>query len=273
MPRLISLLVFLMIVAAGVPVDAADEATPANQSPAASPVDVDYLVILAFPANEEPYVTTVGTLGQVIGLQPGNEVALALGRWDDELCTVGMRCFIPVSVPASWSVRPEAGARIDPDRGQLSIDPSTPGGSQFTVEAVVEGRDQTVTADVYVYTPEGNPFVGYWQEAAQLTCDNGTEVSSDPLIEELVFAADGSFAVTWMPFESYVDYWGDYTYNPADGTLDLAITGGNHQPDDVDGSGHYALDAIGNLVLTDMWLGTSAYAEGGTPNCGHRFAR
>jgi hypothetical protein len=76
-----------------------------------------------------------------------------------------------------------------------------------------------------------------------------------------------------MPFESYVDYWGDYTYNLADGTLDLTITGGNQQPDDVDGSGHYTLDANGNLVLTDMWLGTSAFAEGGTPNCGHRFAR
>jgi hypothetical protein len=273
MPRLIARLVFLVIVATGVPVDAAGDATPAVQSPAATPVDVENLAILAFPANEAPYVTTVGTYGLVIGLQPGDEVVLALGRWDDELCPVGMRCFVPVPVPASWSVRPEAGARIDPERGWLNIDPNTPGGSQFTVEAVVEGRDQTVTTDVYVYTPESNPFVGYWQETAQLTCDKGTEVSSDPLIEELVFAADGSFAVTWMPFESYVDYWGEYTYNLADGTLELAITGGNQQPDDVDGSGHYALDAIGNLVLTDMWLGTSAFAEGGTPNCGHRFAR
>jgi hypothetical protein len=27
-------------------------------------------------------------------------------------------------------------------------------------------------------------------------------------IQELVFAADSTFAVTWFPFESYVDYWG-----------------------------------------------------------------
>jgi hypothetical protein len=273
MPRLIARLVFLLIVATGVPVDAAGEATPAVQSPVASSVDVDNLVILAFPANEAPYVTTVGTLGQVIGLQPGDEVVLALGRWDNELCPVGVRCFVPVPVPASWSVRPEAGARIDPERGWLSIDRGTPGGSQFTVEAVVEGGDRTVTADVHVYTPESNPFVGYWQETAQLTCDSGTEVSSNSPIEELVFAADGSFAVTWLPFESYVDYWGDYTFNLAAGTLELVITGGNQLPEDVDGRGHYAVDANGNLVLTDMWLGTSAVADGGTSNCGHRFAR
>jgi hypothetical protein len=273
MPRLLPLFTALVIVAAGVPIDAAEEAALDVQASATSPVDVANLVILAFPANEGPYVTTVGTLGQVIGVQPGETVVLALGRWDDEACPIGIRCFVPVAVRATWSVWPETGAQIDPQHGLLSIDAGTPGGSRFTVDAVVAGRGQMVRANVHVYTPESNPFVGYWQEAAQLTCADGTEVSPDPAIEELVFAADGSFAVTWMPFESYVDYWGDYTYSLADGTLNLVLTGGNQLPDDVDARGHYALDANGDLVLPDLWLGTPAFGPDGPPNCGHRFSR
>jgi hypothetical protein len=176
-------------------------------------------------------------------------------------------------VDASWSVTPDDGARIDAESGLLTIAGDTPGDSQFTVRAEVEGEPRAVTGDVYVYTLESNPFVGYWQEVAQLSCADDSEVSPEFAIQELVFAADGSFAVTWMPFESYVDYWGDYEFNLDEGTLELEATGSIQMPDDVDGRGSFEIDANGDLMLTEIWLGTSQWAEDGTVNCGHRFAR
>jgi hypothetical protein len=76
--------------------------------------------------------------------------------------------------------------------------------------------------------------------------------------------------VTWVPFESYKDYWGTYTFDLAQGTLELTITGGNTIPEDVDGEGRFARDATGALILTDLWLGTPSL-ERDPPNCGHRF--
>jgi hypothetical protein len=200
-------------------------------------------------------------------------VTLALGEWDYEQCGVGVSCFVPVAVDATWSVIPDHGARIDAARGLLTIDGDTPGGSQFTVRAEVKDEPRAVTGEVYVYTPQSNPFVGYWREVSQLSCDDGTEGGPEFAIQELVFAASGQFAVTWMPFESYVDYWGDYTYDLDEGTLVLSITGGNHTPDDLDGEGTFELDPNGDLVFTDLWLGTPSLSEAATPNCGHRFAR
>jgi hypothetical protein len=73
-----------------------------------------------------------------------------------------------------------------------------------------------------------------------------------------------------MPFELYRDYWGTYRYDSEEGTLDLAIEGGNYVPEDVDGSGYFVVDEEGQLVLKDMWLGTWMSGTGDA-NCGHIF--
>jgi hypothetical protein len=272
MPLLIVLILAFVILASGGPANAlVDDATP---GPAASPVDQDvlpYLAILAFPPDVEPDVTALGTFGEVIALQPGATVVLALGVYDYERCGVGIQCFLPVRIPATWTVSPDDGVRIDPGSGRLTIDPDMPSGSEFTVTAEVDDGRHAVTAGVYVYTPEGNPLVGFWREQAQLSCDGGAEVAPALPIEELIFAADGQFAVTWRPFESYVDYWGTYEFDLLKGTLELTVTGGNHVPDDIDGQGRFAVDDAGNLVLTDIWFGDPDGTEG-SPNCGHRFS-
>jgi hypothetical protein len=95
-------------------------------------------------------------------------------------------------------------------------------------------------------------------------------VAPEEPIGELQFRADGTLSVTWMPFEVYRDYWGSYQYDSKGGTLDLAIEGGNYVPEDVDGSGSFAIDEDGRLVLKDMWLGTWMRSTGGA-NCGHIF--
>ncbi|MBA2445846.1 MAG: hypothetical protein H0V49_11015 [Nocardioidaceae bacterium] len=252
----------------GTPTTSLDEAT------------LQGLSILGFAPEyvpSEPWMVAGGT---AISMRPGDTRVLVLGVLDFDGCgPIGFLCFIPVAVSAGWSVAPINGASIDPNSGLLTIDAMVPSGSVFTARADVEGGRRHVAADVYVYTPEGNPLVGLWREEAQVAC--GTRAESDPTlaIEELNFDADGTFAVTWVPFESYVDYWGTYTFDLERGTLELTVTGGNHIPPDVDGEGRFTVDATRRLNLTDIWLGASPQRDPGTPsassgpaNCGHRFA-
>src|SRR5574338_515526 len=72
------------------------------------------------------------------------------------------------------------------------------------------------------------PIMGNWH---QLESD-----FQEP-INELLFKRDGTFHVTWTPFETYEDYWGTYRWDEASGALDLTIDNGNHVPADVVRSG------------------------------------
>lgn len=120
-----------------------------------------------------------------------------------------------------------------------------------------------------VVPPPTSPIVGTWREAAQIECGSGREVPPDEPIQELRFFADGKVDVTWMPFETYVDYWGTYRL-AEDGSIELDITGGNYVPEDIDGQGRYVLDQEGQLILEELWLG-SPMVGAQTVNCGHRF--
>jgi hypothetical protein len=236
------------------------------------PMMLQALAIIGFAPDSAPGIVSVDALGEAIDMQPGDTTRLVLGVFDYEICGTGFRCFVPVAADATWSVIPADGARIDASTGILSIDASTPSGSLFTVRAEIEGGRHVVDTRVKTFTLETNPLIGYWQEEAQLACESGTEVTPAKAIAELIFDPDGSFAVTWVPFESYKDYWGTYTFDLAQGTLELTVTGGNTIPLDVDGHGEFAIDARGRLILIDLWLGTPSL-ENGPPNCGHRFVR
>lgn len=197
-----------------------------------------------------------------IEMRPGERRELSVGVI--ECCTF----LEPVDACITWAVEPGEGAVISPD-GELIIDPSTSSGAVFRVTADVEDGRQQVSADVYVYDPAVNPLVGTWHEKAQMACGSQAEVTPDEPIEELKFFADGRVNVTWAPFETYVDYWGTYTFSE-DGSIELSITGGNYMPDDFDGTGRFTIDEEGHLVLENMWLG-SPKDRGDTANCGHRF--
>lgn len=269
MRRLVPIVIALLMLGPGMHVGVAQ--------PGATPAPLDEntlhaLSILAYPAGDAPQVTAVATLGMSIGLPPGGAVALVLGVYDYEVCGIGIRCFVPAPVVARWSLMPAEGAQVDPATGLLTIDPDTAGGSRFTVVAKLQGGRHEVATEVHVVTPATNPFAGYWSEEAQFTCGGGAEVLPELAMEEMVFAADGTFAVTWTPFESYVDYWGTYTFDLTEGTLDLVVTGGNDVPPDFDGEGRFAFDASGRLLLTELWLGVPRSL--GTPShCGHRLVR
>jgi hypothetical protein len=253
----------------------ADEtATPRAAS---TPVAVDEqtlasLTIFAFPPGQEPDAPVLvdGAVAG-IGLQPGNTTVLALGTIDYESCgPLGFACFTPVPVSARWSLSADTGGHIDPTSGRLTIDPAAPAGVTFTARAAVADGRRTIERQIYIWTPEANPLIGFWREAAQLNCDTADETAPEHPVQELAFMPDGTFTVTWMPFESYRDYWGAYTFDLEAGTLELVVTGGNTIPDDVDGAGAFAFDPNGRLILREIWLGTPT--GGVAPAaCGHIF--
>jgi hypothetical protein len=205
-------------------------------------------------------------MGDTLAMQPGETWEFSPGVV--ECCYV----FEPVDACATWSVSPTDGATIDAETGVFTVDPGTPSGKVFTITADVENGRRLVSADVYVYTPEGNPLFGIWREEAQLSCETDEEVVPEERIGELSFGANGKFSVTWHPFEVYKDYWGTYTFDLNQGTLDLTGAEGSYVPEDLDGSGSWFIDEDGRLVLRDIWLGSS-HGGSGTVRCGHRFIR
>jgi hypothetical protein len=200
-----------------------------------------------------------------VQLKPGGRTRLQLGVIE---CCVYVET---VDTCVSWSVEPADGAWID-RRGVLHIGPGAPPGSVFTVTADVEHGRARVSTEAYVYTPETNPFVGfYWQEDTQFSCVDGSSIEPKEKIQEVLFYADGTFTVTWHPFEVYIDYWGTYDFDLETGRFTWAITNGNYIPPDIDGSGTFVFDSEGGLRLVDLWLGRRS--DEGTTACGHRLVR
>lgn len=89
------------------------------------------------------------------------------------------------------------------------------------------GGHDNITGLVKIYDADANPLVGRWSQKGDGICDPAS------VIRELVFEGDGSFSVTWMPFESYKDYWGEYAYDADTGILTLTPERGNYIPEDV----------------------------------------
>ncbi len=122
---------------------------------------------------------------------------------------------------------------------------------------------------------EGAPLVGTWREETQIACGTGAEVPvpANSRINELVLRADGTFSVTWMPFESYKDYWGRFQADIPEGRLSLFVDYGNHVPPNLDLEGSHEVAPGGHLVLRDLWLGASLRSAGAASACGHAFSR
>jgi hypothetical protein len=94
----------------------------------------------------------------------------------------------------------------------------------------------------------------------------GCEVP-DP-IGELQFSPGNRFSVTFQPFESYRDYWGRYSFDPATRRMVLIGEGGNFVPVGLDLEGEAEFEA-GRLVLRGMFLGSRS--GGSWQGCTYRF--
>lgn len=214
--------------------------------------------------------------GDTISLRPGGNVKLSV--------TCRYCCWIdePLSSPVTWSLQPPAtAAALDGRTGALAIGAAAPVGAKLTVVAEVsaKGKKERVEGRVLVIDPRPQPWAGSWTETSRLACaapgkagrPDATPADKAPLIREFVLDEDGTFTVTWFPFERYKDYWGTYTVDRKSGAVTFTITGGNHDPGkEADLSGTLRVEPNGGLVLTDLYLGAPS---GSTPPraCGHRF--
>jgi len=220
------------------------------------------IVLLAPGSSRDSF--PVDSLVSAPQMQPGQSAAPTLGVF--ECC----HFFTPVDVRARWSITPPDGASVDPASGLLTIDSGTPSGSVFTLRADIENGRRIIAIEIRVFTPESDPLVGYWGEVEQRACGTSAVIVPEAPIEELIINADGTFTVTWFPFETYKDYWGTYTFDPEQGTLELVIEYGNYVPDDFDGIGQFSFDERGHLILTDIWMGSPPQITTERA-CGHVF--
>jgi hypothetical protein len=115
---------------------------------------------------------------------------------------------------------------------------------------------------------EKKPWTGCWIEVAQLDCESGQEFVPAEPIEEFRLTSDGIFSVTWSPFETFVDYAGQYEVSDKDGAIELAM--GNLAPPDAEGQGRFTITDQGTLILEGIWLGARGQ-EHVAKACGHRF--
>lgn len=114
------------------------------------------------------------------------------------------------------------------------------------------------------------PWSGCWREIYQINCETGDEFESDDPIGELRLTSDGSYSITWQPFEYYLDYAGTYNIDVAQGKITFSDTGASG----FDGDGSYIINENGELELIDIWFGIfypGYESEGEIASCGYVF--
>ena len=152
---------------------------------------------------------------------------------------------LPLRCTSAWSVT--GPAILSPDRSSVTIAPDAPAGSTVTVGFThlgkpVEARFKVVARDEIVLT-------GRYIQRSLAGC------TAHKPVRELEFKPENRFSVTFVPFETYQDYWGTYAYDPVSGRLRLKVEGGNFVPPNLDPEG-VAERVEGRLRLKDMFLGS-----------------
>jgi hypothetical protein len=167
---------------------------------------------------------------------------------------------LPVHCTSGWTVT--GAARLSEDRTTLTIGADAPPGSEIVVRFLyegqpVEGRFRVVARDEVVLT-------GRRSQQSEEGCGGAEPV------RELEFMPGNRFAVTFMPFETYRDYWGSYSFDPASGAIRLTVEGGNSVPGGLDLEGTAELTG-GRLTLRGVYLGSRNGAPPPAGGCTYVF--
>lgn len=141
---------------------------------------------------------------------------------------------IPPACATGWKVADPA-VEIAAEVGKLKIGPNVRPGQPIEITAKIAGT--TAKGSFAVVAANAVSLVGTWTEAPDEACP-----ATGERLRELKFSADGKFGATWMPFETYVDYWGDFTFDPATGDFSAKVTGGNRIPSAADLTGKATVD-------------------------------
>jgi len=173
-------------------------------------------------------------------IEPGEHRQLRL--WILQCCVY----YRPLASSMRLTMDPTPYATLDEYGGELVISRDAPAGLQFRVYADIEDGRRIVSTDVTVTTRAANPLRGTWHQVGETRCASPISFSPNEPIQALVFRADGTFSVTWFPFEAYRDYWGVYTIDkPEKGRLTMGIKAGSYIPRDFRGDGKFTVTDTG----------------------------
>ncbi|MBI1404887.1 MAG: hypothetical protein GC145_02025 [Caulobacter sp.] len=214
-------------------------ATPPASSPNAGP--------LAAKARPDCSEATAGHYWLSIGPLParqGGDLKVSVWKAGDY---PGAETFIPAACVRDWKASDPA---IDfaSDGAGLRVGKAVNPGTVVEVSGAIGGG--RAKASFTVIAADAISLSGTWKEVGSADCP----LTSPPL-RELKFTTEGRFNVTWTPFETYVDYWGDYRFDPATGALAMTTTGGNSIAGDAVLTGKAAIGADGLLTLTGVDFG------------------
>lgn len=152
---------------------------------------------------------------------------------------------LPLKCTSGWAVT--GPATLSPDRKSLTIAPDAPPGAIVHVRFHHAGKP--VSTQFRVVARDEIVLTGRYSQKSLEGC-HGAEP-----VRELEFRPENRFSVTFMPFETYKDYWGSYSFDPATKQIKLKVEGGNSVPANLDLEGEAEL-AEGRLRLKDIFLGS-----------------
>ncbi|HEU0134265.1 MAG TPA: hypothetical protein VFR28_05540 [Allosphingosinicella sp.] len=152
---------------------------------------------------------------------------------------------LPLKCTSGWAVT--GPAVLGSDRKSVTIAPDAPVGSVVLVRFRHDGKP--VSTSFKVVGKDEIVLTGRYSQRSLEGC-----TSHEP-VRELEFRPENRFSVTFMPFETYQDYWGSYSFDPATRQLRLKVDGGNFVPDGLDLEGEAEL-VEGRLRLKGLFLGS-----------------
>lgn len=155
--------------------------------------------------------------------------------------------LVPAGCLSDWKVSDPA-VEVASDGVGLRIAPDAKPGTFVDVSAAIGGT-RAKTRFVIVGAKDAT-LTGLWREVGSPDCPR-----TEPPLLDLEFTDDGRFMVTWVPFETYVDYWGEHVFDPGAGTLKMRIDRGNNVPTDAKLEGAAMVGPDGLLTLTGIDFG------------------
>jgi hypothetical protein len=152
---------------------------------------------------------------------------------------------IPLKCTSGWAVT--GPAVLSADRKSLTVAADAPAGAIVLVRFNFEGKP--VSTQFRIVARDAIVLTGRYSQRSLEGC------SAPEPVRELEFRPENRFSVTFMPFETYQDYWGSYDFDSATKRLKLTVEGGNFVPPSLDLEGEAEL-SDGRLRLKDLFLGS-----------------
>lgn len=236
---------------------------PATDDASTSPAAVEQQAPQDIVINDDPMCErSVRLIVNPLVARPG----VTLKIFSDHPLGYAPPLDVPDELLTHWRASPEGAATFSSDGTQVTVSETAPAGADLKLTALFCGKEE-VSTTVPIVAWDEPVIVGYWKQASA-DCTQLTPPHDS--VKELAFDADGSFSVTYQPFESYRDYWGKHRFDYKTNTLELSVTGGNATPGWSKRSGKARLENEKRLVLEDIYLGLAGDTQA---TCSYVFVK